>query len=43
MDQLDHVSAPLLGIVLNDIDFRKDSAYDNAYRYYTYHEYTSRV
>lgn len=42
VDQLDHVSAPLLGIVLNDIDFRKDSAYDNAYRYYTYHEYTSR-
>lgn len=34
MDQLQHVRAPVLGAVLNDIDFRRDAAYDEAYRYY---------
>jgi succinoglycan biosynthesis transport protein ExoP len=33
-DQLARVSAPLVGAVLNDIDFRRDAAYDGAYRYY---------
>lgn len=34
MDQLQHVHAPVVGAVLNDIDFRRDAAYDEAYRYY---------
>ena len=39
VDQLRRVRAPLLGVVLNAIDFRRDSAYDNAYRYYDSEEY----
>jgi capsular exopolysaccharide synthesis family protein len=39
VDQLERVSAPVLGVVLNDIDFRKDAAYDGAYRYYNHNEY----
>lgn len=35
MDQLEHVRAPVLGAVLNDIDFRRDAGYDDAYRYYS--------
>jgi polysaccharide biosynthesis transport protein len=34
MEQLRHVRAPVLGAVLNDIDFHRDSAYDGAYRFY---------
>ena len=34
MDQLEHVRAPVVGAVLNDIDFRRDAAYDEAYGYY---------
>jgi capsular exopolysaccharide synthesis family protein len=34
VEQLRRVRAPVLGVVLNDIDFRRDAAYDNAYRYY---------
>jgi len=34
MDQLDHVHARVVGAVLNDIDFCRDSVYDKAYRYY---------
>jgi capsular exopolysaccharide synthesis family protein len=34
MEQLRHVRAPILGAVLNDIDFNRDSAYDGAYRFY---------
>ena len=44
MEQLRHVRAPVLGAVLNDIDFARDSAYDGSYkfqgyrdRYYTVH------
>jgi tyrosine-protein kinase Etk/Wzc len=44
MEQLRHVRAPVLGAVLNDIDFARDSAYDGSYkfqgyrdRYYTIH------
>lgn len=33
-DQLRHVRAPVLGTVLNDIDFDRDAAYDGAYVYY---------
>src|SRR5689334_14194490 len=39
VDQLRRVRAPLLGVVLNAIDFRRDSVYDNAYRYYDSEEY----
>jgi len=34
MEQLRHVRAPVLGAVLNDIDFDRDVAYDGAYRFY---------
>jgi len=34
VNQLAHVRAPVVGAVLNDIDFRRDAAYDDAYRYY---------
>jgi len=43
VDQLRRVRAPLLGVVLNAIDFRRDSAYDNAYRYYDSEEYLNAV
>jgi Mrp family chromosome partitioning ATPase len=42
MEQLRHVGAPVLGVVLNDIDFRRDAAYDGAYRYYNHNEYVSQ-
>jgi capsular exopolysaccharide synthesis family protein len=41
IDQLRHVRAPLLGVVLNDIDFKRDIAYDATYRYYNYSQYVS--
>jgi capsular exopolysaccharide synthesis family protein len=40
MEQLSHVRALVLGVVLNDIDFRRDVSYDAAYRYYDYGQYT---
>ncbi len=33
-EELRSVGAPLLGTVLNSIDFRRDVSYDEAYRYY---------
>jgi tyrosine-protein kinase Etk/Wzc len=33
MEQLNHVRAPALGVVLNDVDIRRFSSYDDAYRY----------
>jgi capsular exopolysaccharide synthesis family protein len=41
MEQLSHVRALVLGVVLNDIDFRRDVSYDAAYRYYDYGQYTA--
>jgi tyrosine-protein kinase Etk/Wzc len=41
MEQLNHVKAPAMGIVLNDVDLKRYSAYDGAYRYYTYSTYTN--
>jgi capsular exopolysaccharide synthesis family protein len=38
MTQLEHVRARVIGAVLNDIDFRRDSPYDKAYHYYTRRE-----
>jgi Mrp family chromosome partitioning ATPase len=40
VEQLNHVRAPTLGIVLNDIDLKRFGAYDDAYRYYSYSAYT---
>jgi capsular exopolysaccharide synthesis family protein len=34
MEQLRTVRAPVLGAVLNDMDFRHDAAYNGAYEYY---------
>ncbi|HEU4648146.1 MAG TPA: polysaccharide biosynthesis tyrosine autokinase [Gemmatimonadales bacterium] len=39
MEQLRHVRAPVLGVVLNDIDFKRDGAYDGGFRYYDYSRY----
>jgi capsular exopolysaccharide synthesis family protein len=33
-EELRHVGAPVLGAVLNRIDFRRDASYDEAYQYY---------
>jgi capsular exopolysaccharide synthesis family protein len=40
MEQLNHVRAPALGVVLNDVDLKSYGAYDGAYRYYSYAAYT---
>ena len=34
VEQLRHVRAPIVGAVLNDIDFERDASYDGSYRYY---------
>jgi capsular exopolysaccharide synthesis family protein len=34
VEQLRIVRAPVLGAVLNDVDFRRDAAYDSTYQYY---------
>jgi polysaccharide biosynthesis transport protein len=36
MEQLNAVRAPVLGGILNDIDFDRDVTYDGTYRYYSY-------
>jgi polysaccharide biosynthesis transport protein len=41
LEALGHVRASVLGVVLNDIDFRRDATYDAAYRYYDYGQYTA--
>jgi capsular exopolysaccharide synthesis family protein len=41
MEQLGRVSARVLGVVLNGIDFKRDAIYDSAYTYYGYGPYTS--
>jgi len=28
------VGAPVMGAILNDVDFRRDTTYDASYRYY---------
>ena len=40
-EQLNHVGAPVIGVVLNDIDFKKGIMYDAAYRYYNYDSYSN--
>jgi Mrp family chromosome partitioning ATPase len=43
MEQLNHVRAPALGVVLNDIDLKTYGAYDGAYKYYSYAAYAEAV
>jgi hypothetical protein len=40
IDQLGQVRGPMQGVVLDEIDFKPDAAYDPAYRF---HEYTSHL
>jgi tyrosine-protein kinase Etk/Wzc len=42
VEQLRNVRADVLGVILNDIDLRRDSAYDSAYKYFRAYEYTSK-
>ncbi len=39
VEQLAHVRAPALGVVLNDIDLKRYGSYDGAYRYVDYSAY----
>lgn len=34
MEQLQSVRAPVVGVILNDVDFSRDGTYDESYRYY---------
>ena len=43
MQQLSLVQARVLGVVLNDIDFERDAAYDAAYQYYQYQNASTRT
>jgi succinoglycan biosynthesis transport protein ExoP len=43
MEQLNHGRVHVIGALLNDIDFRKEAAYDSAYQYYNYDAYASTV
>ena len=38
-EQLARVGVPLLGVVLNDIDFKRDAGYDSSYQAYAGNEY----
>jgi len=40
-EQLARVGVPLLGVVLNDIDFKREAGYDTSYRQYTGNPYFS--
>jgi len=39
-EQLSRVGVPLLGVVLNDIDFKRDVGYDASYQHYAANAYT---
>jgi polysaccharide biosynthesis transport protein len=41
VEQLNHVRAPALGVVLNDVDIKRYAAYDDAYRYTADEKYLS--
>jgi capsular exopolysaccharide synthesis family protein len=41
VEQLGRVRARVLGVVLNDIDIRRDSAYDGTYKYFQAYEYST--
>ena len=40
-EQLARVGVPLLGVVLNDIDFKREAGYDASYRHYADNRYLS--
>jgi protein-tyrosine kinase len=41
VEQLRRVRARVLGVVLNDIDVRRDAAYDGSYKYFQAYEYST--
>lgn len=41
VEQLRHVRATVLGVVLNDIDLRRDASYDSSYKYFRGYEYSA--
>jgi tyrosine-protein kinase Etk/Wzc len=41
VEQLRHVRAAVLGVVLNDIDLQRDAAYDSTYKYFQAYEYST--
>jgi Mrp family chromosome partitioning ATPase len=43
IEQLNHVRAPTLGVVLNDINLKEYGAYDGAYKYYSYAPYAEAI
>jgi tyrosine-protein kinase Etk/Wzc len=42
VEQLRHVRAAILGVVLNDIDLQRDVRYDSTYKYFQAYEYNAR-
>ena len=42
VEQLRHVRAEVLGVVLNGIDLDQDAVYDSTYKYFRDYEYTAR-
>jgi len=42
VEQLRHVRAEVLGVVLNDIDLDHDAVYDSTYKYFRGYEYSAR-
>ena len=42
VEQLRHVRAELLGVVLNDVDLQHDAVYDSTYKYFGGYEYSAR-
>jgi len=42
VEQLRHVRADVLGVVLNDIDLDRDAVYDGTYKYFRGYEYNTR-
>jgi tyrosine-protein kinase Etk/Wzc len=42
VEQLRHVRADVLGVVLNDVDLRHDAVYDSTYKYFRGYEYSTR-
>ena len=41
VEQLRHVRAMVLGVVLNDVDLQRDAAYDSTYKYFRSYEYST--
>jgi succinoglycan biosynthesis transport protein ExoP len=41
VEQLTRVGVPLLGVVLNDIDFKREAVYDPSFRSYSVNQYAS--